>query len=303
MPELPEVETIVKDLQKKILGEKILNIEIFDQKVWRGEFSSDFLCNKKITKISRRGKFIVLNIDKKYFLLVHLRMTGRILFFQEKKLKKNFSTQFSKSESQQQFKQKNKNDQNLQHLEYKKIQKSFIRAIIFLENKNVLIFSDVRKFGFLQILNKSDFENFSQNWGIEPFDKNFSFTIFQKKLSPKKNIKNFLLDQKSIAGIGNIYADEILFEAKISPLNKIQDLDKKNLKKLFFAIPKILDLAIKNRGTTFDSFRDANGLKGKFQNFLKVYGRAGKKCKICNNILEKIRVSGRGTVFCRNCQK
>ena len=297
MPELPEVETIAQTLRPKILRKKIKKMNIFFARTLRF-FSENIvssiisehdlqkrklffrknLINSFFSEISRIGKFLILKISPgDFFLVIHLKMTGQLFFVD----KENF---FGGGDGE-------------------KIDFKNIRVEIFFEDNSRFFFADSRKFGFWKLVNKRQLENVFKNIGIDPFSKNFTFNNFKKILRPKKNIKSFLLDQKFIAGIGNIYADEILFATKINPQKKIEDLNQKNIRNIFDQIKKILNLAIKNRGTTFNSFRDGNNHIGSFQKFLKVYGRNKKKCLNCNAILKKVRVSGRGTTFCPNCQR
>ena len=339
MPELPEVETIVRDLRKCVLNLKIAQIEICDAKVWRGKISPQFLVGQKFCEISRRGKFLIFKIDENLFLIAHLRMTGQFFFvenlnlkiaepkFENSKIKKNETLFLSfprKRESRTIAEQKFKNENLLQipgrvrddknkiwgkkneivaggHGE--KIYFSAVRAEILFENGAKLFFADTRKFGFLEIFSAAQLRKFSENWGVEPLEKKFTFAKFRELLRPEKNIKSFLLDQKIIAGIGNIYADEILFAAKVAPVQKCKNLNEKKLRAIFLNLKKVLRAGIENRGTTFNSFRDARGESGSFQKFLKVYGRGKKVCVRCGANLRKIRVAGRGTVFCEKCQK
>ena len=278
MPELPEVETVCRDLRERILNLEIARVQIYDEKIWRGKTPPEFLIGKKFCGISRRGKFLVFEIENcSKFLIAHLRMTGQLLFTE--------------------------NSEILAGGHGEKIYFSATRAEIFFKSGAKLCFADPRKFGFFEVLSAEKFQKFSENWGAEPLEKNFTFAKFKKLLRSKKNVKSFLLDQKIIAGVGNIYADEILFAAAISPQKKVGNLNEKSLRAIFSNLKKILKAGIENRGTTFNSFRDARGKIGNFQEFLKVYDRAGKTCPRCGAVLRKIRVASRGTTFCENCQK
>ena len=172
-------------------------------------------------------------------------------------------------------------------------------------DKSQLFFNDLRQFGFLQIVTSTQLAEITAKFGVEPLDNDFSYEKFNKIIEKhlEKNIKSFLLDQSLIAGIGNIYADEILFVTQVSPHNKVKNLTKKKRHKMFVAIKDILKKAIKYRGTTFNNFVDTKGQKGSFLQFLKVYSRGGQPCLECENILRKEKIAGRGTVWCERCQK
>ena len=177
--------------------------------------------------------------------------------------------------------------------------------IFHFSDKSQLFFNDLRRFGVIKIVDEKELQNMLDNLGIEPLEKNFSLKIFQNIIKNKKgNVKAFLLNQKYIAGVGNIYADEIIFEAKILPSRKINQLEDNEIKKLFVAIKKILKKAISYRGTTFNDYVDANGKKGNFLRLLKVYGKEEKKCQRCKRgIIQKVKIVGRGTRYCNKCQK
>jgi len=287
MPELPEVETIVRDLQAHIVGLNIDHIEVRLPKMVKhpnGNFF-DLLEKNHFSNIRRRAKYLIFDInDADESMIAHLRMTGQMIY--------------------------KKNDQFLAGGHGKKedletLPNKFSHVIFHFADGSKLFFNDMRQFGYLEIANKERMEDIEKKLGVEPLESKFTFENFEKLLEKKKvNIKSFLLNQKFIAGLGNIYADETLFSAGVLPQRTIETLDKKEKKKIHQAIKKILAKAVEERGTTFNDYRDANGKKGNFLNFLKVYSRAGEKCKKCKkSILEKSKVAGRGTVYCVVCQK
>lgn len=243
MPELPEVETIRRDLSQRIIGKSI---------------------NKqKIKNISRRGKLLILKLPNK-FLLIHLGMTGQLIY-------------------------KSKNQITVGGHEGPDISK-YTRKRWKISSGD-LLFNDARKFGYYKYVKKLDLSKY----GPEP--ENFSFQKSQAKIKP------YLLNQKNIAGIGNIYADEILFHAGIRPTRRINKLSKKEKMKIKGSIKYILSKAIEKRGTTFADYRDAKGERGNYKRYLKVYGREDLLCKKCKlNNIKKIKLAGRGTHYCRLCQ-
>lgn len=280
MPELPEVQTIVQDLRAKILHQKINKVEVRLKKIVKGSVAQ--LQNNFFTEIERRGKLIILHLPNEKYLLIHLRMTGQIILQQKNK-------QIAGGHS----------DGKLGDLPNK-----YTHVIITFANGAQLFFNDQRQFGWWQIVGQQELGNVLEKFGPEPLDNKFTFKIFQQILAGKKgNIKAFLLNQKNIAGLGNIYVDEILWRAKVRPTRKMDSLNLREVKAIFQAIKPVLRLAIKHRGTTFNDYVDADGKRGAFLNFLKVYGRAGAECLRCKKgIVKKIKHAGRGTHFCPKCQ-
>ena len=269
MPELPEVETIVKDLAPVLKGAKFSGIEIFNKNTVVGKVA-DFavIFGRKVSSVERRGKFIIIFFDNDYVVTVHLRMTGRLLVSAEGNLK------------------------------YERARMTF--------GKTILHYCDMRKFGRIWLNKKSEFEKETgiAKLGLEPLDKSFTFKRFLELVKGKKGIvKNFLLDQSQITGIGNIYADESCFYAVITPNSRLENLSKKDLENLFLGIKKALTQGVKNRGTSVSDFIDTKGKKGKNQELLFVYKRAGKDCLVCGTKLHKTKTAGRTTVFCLSCQK
>ncbi len=284
MPELPEVETICRDLSKKILDKKIKSVVVKKPKLVKSGVKKfvNILKGSAIKKINRRGKLIICELKKNNFLLIHLKMTGQLIYKKGSKMVGGGHGE----------------------LEDDKLPGRYTHIIFELSDGANLYFNDQRQFGYMKIVDAKELEKVLTEFGPEPLSCEFTLNKFNEILKSKKtSIKQVLLNQKYIAGIGNIYADEACFLAKIKPTRKAENLNKKEVKLLYESIKKILILAIKKRGTTFNDYRDANGNIGNFVKFLKVYGRKGDKCKRCDGIIKKIKLNGRGTHFCKKCQK
>ena len=285
MPELPEVETIKNDLTKKILKKKISQITIRLPKVVRNSKSyfKKSLLNHHFQDITRRGKLIIFKINTNLFLLIHLRMTGQLIYQNKDEL-----TAGGHSEKETDWQLPGKHT----------------HIFFTFSDKSKLFFNDLRQFGFLKIVNQKELNQALSKFGLEPLDRNFTIKKFRELLlSKKRNIKAFLLDQSIIAGIGNIYADEILFASHISPLRQTDNLKAGEITNLHREIKKILRKAIRHRGTTFNNFVDSSGQKGNFTKFLRIYQKENQKCPNCKQPVKKTKVAGRGTRYCPECQK
>ncbi|MBI2458998.1 MAG: bifunctional DNA-formamidopyrimidine glycosylase/DNA-(apurinic or apyrimidinic site) lyase [Parcubacteria group bacterium] len=291
MPELPEVETIVRDLNNQLKNKKILAIESRDKKVWQvaaGELKN--ILGKKINAVKRRAKMIVIDLGERY-LIMHLKMTGQLVY-------KNKVSLIAGG-------QPTRLPDGQVRGEGKELPNRFTRVIFKFNDRSALYFNDVRRFGWIKLAARDKFIEFNGSLGLEPLSSDFTLEYFNKILSPrpKTSIKQALLEQKYIAGIGNIYADEALFAAGIKPFRRVKTLKPAEIKKLWLAIPKVLRSAIKHRGTSFNDYVDAQGETGNFIKYLKVYGRAREDCKNCGQPVKKIKLGGRGTHWCDNCQK
>ena len=289
MPELPEVEVVKRSLESKILNSIIKKVQINDHKL-RYKVKREIvkkLTGKKIKKIKRRSKFLIFEINKTYLMLVHLGMTGK--FFLEDRNKKKFKTSF------------------YYLLDYQKDQKHN-RVIFFLSKNRKLIYNDVRKFGFIKLYKFSDYIRIShlKNLGPEPLEKKWNFKYFKNYVvNKKRNIKNILMDQRFVSGLGNIYVNEILFLSGVRPCSEVKELKDFKIKKIIKNSKMILKKSIKLGGSTIKDFSSENGKKGVFQEHLKIYGRKGKKCSNvdCNTNIVRIVISNRATFFCKKCQK
>ena len=287
MPELPEVEVVRQSLNKKIKQKKVKKVIIRNRNL-RFKIPSNFanfLENQKIIKVDRFSKYLILVLSNNSFCLLHLGMSGTIHLIHNKK--KNFFT-------------------NASFYSNPKLPKKHNHVEIIFSNLRV-IYNDPRRFGFFQIINNvSLLKNRFIHLGPEPFQPKFNldyvYSFFNGK---KKNIKNFLLDQSFVSGIGNIYASEILFLSKINPNKKVQLLSKKDCKKIVINSRKVLKKAIKKGGSSIKDFKNTHGKEGNFQKDFKVYDRDGLRCKRlnCNGIIKKKMITNRSSFFCDYCQK
>jgi len=274
MPELPEVETIVRELcESDLIGKKICEVKVFWPRTIAIPNMADFcsqLVNQVIAKISRRGKFIVFTLSKDT-LLIHLRMTGKLFFFNKEK----------KPSAHE-------------------------RLRIRLDDDRYLCYEDQRKFGKWYLL--SNPETKLSELGIEPLSKVFTLKALQQLIrKSSQQIKSFLLNQHHIAGLGNIYVDEALWEAKIHPARKTNSLSHTEIVALHRAIPNVLKQGIAHMGTSLGSklanYFSVSGRRGGNQTQLKVFRREGLPCSRCHNQMIKISLAQRGTHLCPNCQK
>ena len=286
MPELPEIEVVKRSLFKMINKTKIIDIKINNVKLRYnipGNFSK-YIIGEKILKISRRSKYLIFHFKKK-LLLIHLGMTGKLLVLRNKD-NKIFKTSFYY-------------DLN--------ILPKHNHVIFFLNNDLVLIYNDIRRFGFLKLYNDIKLNNikFLKKLGLEPLTKKFSIKYFKNFIkNKKKNIKNLLMDQTFVSGLGNIYVNEALFMSKIHPLRLCDSLNDYEIKNLIMNIKKILQLAIFKGGSSIRDFKNTLGKSGSFQQFFRVYGQENKKCSriSCKGRIEKIQISKRSSFFCSRCQ-
>ena len=287
MPELPEVEIVRQSLNKKIKQKKVKKVIIRNRNLRLKiplKFNTYFL-NKRIIKVGRYSKYLIIYLPKDNYCLIHLGMSGTIHIVNNKSVNKYTNTSFYNL----QFLPKKHN-----HVE-----------LVFESFK--IIYNDPRRFGFFQLIkNNSDLIKRFNHLGPEPFDKNFNldyvYNFFKDK---KKDIKNFLLDQRFVSGIGNIYASEILFLSKINPFKKAKLLSKKECQKIIISSRKILLKAISKGGSSVRDFKDTSGLKGGFQKEFKVYQQEGAECKNlgCSDLIRKKIISNRSTFFCDSCHK
>lgn len=287
MPELPEVETIRKDLQKLLRGLRIIHVDIKKKKMVHGSMLTfqKTIKGKRIQSISRRGKLLIFNLNSKdLFLLIHLKMTGQLIYQDQKKI-------IGGGHGEPKVK--------------KETLPNKYSHIIFTFSKGVkLFFNDMRQFGYVRLINKKELKKVLSGFGVEPLSNKFTVEVLQEILKGKKaTLKSLLLDQKHIAGLGNIYVDEVCFLAGVRPTKRGMKVTTTEAKRLHRAIKQILKKSIIKRGTTFSSYRDGLGGAGGYVKLLKVYGRAGKSCYRCKKTLKRVKVSGRGTVYCSSCQK
>ena len=273
MPELPEAETIRKGLNKTVKGKRIKEVTISLPNMVRRFTSKQDVVNrargKIIANIKRRGKSILFVLDSSDILVFRLGMTGQMLWSHPK-------SSVSKDKHT--------------HI-----------TIDFGGGERIL-FRDIRQFGEVYITRKESLEE-TLKMGVEPLNKNFTLKCLKQITSSSVKIKPLLMDQKRIAGIGNIYSDEILFEAGIHPCRPADSLKDKELKKLHWAIGSILNEAIACGGDTISDYRNILGERGRYQNFHRVYQREGEPCQKCNTPIKRLKLSGRSCHFCPRCQK
>lgn len=272
MPEMPEVETVRRTLLPLIKGKTIKEVTVWYPKIITGdakEFARQ-LTGKKIENIDRYAKYLLIRLSNNLTIVSHLRMEGKY---------------------------------RLVKINTKKDKHDHVQ-IVFKDN-SALRYNDVRKFGRMQLI-KTGTEREKTGigkLGVEPNSAAFTVSYLQNGLArKKKNIKNTLLDQSIVAGLGNIYVDEVLWETKIHPLSQANTIPAEKISQLHDNINSLIELAIAERGTTIHTYLDANGKTGGFQKMLQVYGHKGEPCVRCGTPLEKIKVNGRGTTFCPKCQ-
>jgi len=292
MPELPEVETIVRDLRKKILGRIIENVWTDFLKLLKKPKSFEVfkkeIKGKKIKKILRRGKNIIFELSNGYSLLIHQKMTGHLLFGKwEMEGKKWISTRPGPLREDPMNK--------------------FLHLIFFLDNGQQLALSDLRKFAKVELWKTQELKNSKEfkELGPEPLEDDFTFLKFKEALQKKKKgkIKQILMNQTIIVGIGNIYSDEILWRAKIHPFKDITKLSDKELEKIYKIMKKLLPLAIKLGGESISDYRRPSGEKGYYDKERKVYRKEGEKCPVCSKIIKRAKMGSRSAHFCPACQK
>ena len=287
MPELPEIEIVKKSLFKMVNKAKIINVKV-NNKNLRYKLSETFsknLIGQKIVNITRRSKYLIFHFKKKK-LLSHLGMSGKLLLFKEKSntlLRTSFYYDLN-------------------------ILPQHNHIYFFLNNNLTIIYNDVRRFGFFKIFNNIELNQipFLKKLGLEPFNKKFHLEYFKNFVkSRKKNIKNLLMDQTFVSGLGNIYVNEALFISKIHPLRKCNNLKKKEIIILISNIKKILRDSISKGGSSIKDFINSRGKSGNFQQYFRVYDKENKNCSrnSCRGLIKKIWISKRSSFYCSNCQK
>ena len=286
MPELPEVEIVRKSLDKKIRQKKVKKVIIRNRNL-RIKLPSNFkknLENKKVRKVSRFSKYLIINFYEDEFCIIHLGMSGTIHLIRD-----NFQSNLT----------------NLSFYNSPLLPKKHNHIEIIFD-KFRIVYNDPRRFGFFQMIkNNFDLKKRFSHLGPEPFDKKFNLSFFKRFIIKKnKKIKDLIIDQKFVSGIGNIYANEILFLSKINPNKKIRLLKKDQCSRIISDSKTVLQKAIKDGGSSIRDFKNTEGNKGGFQDKFKVYGREGLNCKRkgCEGIIIKKMISNRSTFFCNTCQ-
>ena len=283
MPELPEVEVVTRSLKRTIKNLKIIKITVNNRNL-RFKLPKDFesiLKNKIIKNIQRKSKYIIFDFGNNFYTILHLGMSGTLHIPSKKKIT------------------------NLSFYSNPSLPKKHNHVIIHFK-KIKLIYNDPRRFGYFKILNnKNDFENYFTRIGPEALDKDFNLIYLTNKIkNRKKNIKNFLLDQKIVSGIGNIYANEILYKSQILPTKSVKKLTSLDLIKIIKVSKLTLNNAIKLGGSSIKDFKGISGGKGGFQKKFTVYNRENQKCNKsnCKGIIKKRYISNRSTFICNYCQ-
>ena len=308
MPELPEVETIRLQLGQSIRGLLISKVQIFKAKSFIGKIGD--IIDRKIVDVDRRAKIILLKLDNGNILAVHLKMTGQLIYkLKAQKAKVKIATQNSKVVEEKQ-----------NRYDVTQLPNKYTRVVVEFSNGSKLYFNDLRMFGWMKVINNAKFimnneETRTEDkelykligkFGPEALEKDFTDEYFRHVLSKtSRSIKLVIMDQEKLAGVGNIYANEALFMARIDPRKKANQMTAQEVKLLREAIISVLKKAIKFGGTTDrdDAFRQITGEKGCFQKHLQVYGRAKQKCLKCKGEVKRISLGGRGTFFCEKCQQ
>lgn len=275
MPELPEVETIRRQMQKEVVGARILGVDVRFAKrldLPAKKFASAIV-GASISGVGRRAKLLLIHLSNGWTMVIHLKMTGRMLLLKEGMVPTKHT-----------------------HLVFR------------LSGGRLIFFEDVRKFGYVKLVRTADLEKDvfdKEGYGPEPLDRSFTFERFRMCLTGRgpKRIKPLLMAQSCIAGIGNIYADEACWRAKVRPDRRIATLAVGELSGLYDGVKKSLTEALGRRGSSVDDYVDLYGRQGANFSRLLVYGRDGKPCSRCGTIIKKMRLAGRGTHYCPKCQK
>lgn len=301
MPELPEVQTIVDDLNKKVKGRRITDVwfdwpkmlkDPLDQQ--RNKIAHKHVAvfektikGKKILGVRRRAKNLLFSLSDNLMMLIHLKMTGHLLVGRWKIQGKKVLPLEPKEVVEDPYNQ-------------------YIHLIFYLDNGKMLGFSDLRKFGKVILGTKGQIENLPElkKLGPEPLDPSLTINEFMSLISSeKRRIKQVLMDQEVIAGIGNIYSDDILWKAKIHPFKPANKLSIKELKEVWSAMREVLQKGLKLRGTSTSDYRDTAGKEGGYADYRLVYQREGEPCPRCKTAIARVKLGGRSAHYCPKCQK
>nr|MBI5455530.1 bifunctional DNA-formamidopyrimidine glycosylase/DNA-(apurinic or apyrimidinic site) lyase [Candidatus Levybacteria bacterium] len=280
MPELPEVETLRLGLQKYLVGHKILDVKVNVSKIFQG--SAKDIIGAKVKEIKRVGKGLIIELDNGFDLVIHLKLTGQVIYRDKKTA-----------------------DLKLSDKAGGQLPNKFTHVTFALDSDAFLFYNDVRRFGWVKVIKDSKLSElpFFKEMGPEPF-KDLTLEKFEDIISKSLiAIKVLLMDQKRIGGIGNIYANDALFLAGIDPRRKAKELSPDEAKKLYEAVLEVLKNGLKYGGASDVDFINVLGQEGKYQDYFLAYGKNQKKCSRCSGTIEKIMVGGRGTYFCPACQR
>lgn len=281
MPELPEVEIIKRFLTQKIVGKKIQDIKVLKPKMFVGDYKK--IIGTKVVSVSRRAKVLFIKLSNNKNLMIHLKLTGQLVLVAkaEKEVVLGHPIPFAGT----------------------KLPAKTTHIIISF-NGGALFYNDLRQFGWIKVVDEKIVKKEKEKFGPEPFSKEFSLDYLQNIFSrSQKAIKLVLMDQQKIAGLGNIYANDALFEAGIKPSRSAKSLKEKEIKRLKQAILKVLREGIKYKGSSEQTYIQPTGKPGSYQYHFRVYQREGKKCKKCSQLIKRVKLGGRGTFYCPKCQK
>ncbi|MBE0429775.1 MAG: bifunctional DNA-formamidopyrimidine glycosylase/DNA-(apurinic or apyrimidinic site) lyase [Thermoleophilia bacterium] len=274
MPELPEVETVKRQLAPALTGRSITRARILDPLIVAPAAAAGFkkkIRGRQITEVGRRGKYLKVELDSGLTLVLHLRMTGRLIHAD---------------------------------MPYNSVNKRHLRLYLWLDDGSGLAFYDQRRFGKAVLLEPTQAAALWERLGPEPLERSFSAVRLHRILNGRQRpVKSLLLDQSLIAGIGNIYADEALFRAGINPARPANRISAAEAQRLCRAIKQTLRSAIRLEGSSVDTYRTARGARGRFQKTFRVHRREGEPCPTCDGTVKKIRIAGRSTYFCPSCQR
>ncbi|MBU2577471.1 bifunctional DNA-formamidopyrimidine glycosylase/DNA-(apurinic or apyrimidinic site) lyase [Patescibacteria group bacterium] len=285
MPELPEVETIKRQLDEVLSGLRIKEVKVLKEKSFQG--NPEKVVGQRVKKVSRRAKITFVELENGLCLAIHLKLTGQLIFRKHGEQSEKYC------------------DQKEGPFAVCELPNKFTRVIINFDNKSALFFNDLRVFGWIRIVENIE-EVGGEKLGPEAIDEeNFTSAYLKMILSKtSRPVKIVIMDQEKIAGIGNIYANEALFMAGILPVRPASSLQNEEIKKIRELIIKVLKEAIEKKGTSDkdEAYRQITGEKGEFQEYLKVYGKAGEQCPGCKGKIKRISLGGRGTYYCEECQ-
>jgi formamidopyrimidine-DNA glycosylase len=269
LPELPEVETVRRRLAPVLEGRELERVEIHDARLTRPEDPLEVateLVGERVAQLDRRGKYLIVRFESGRALLIHLRMTGSLL--------------------------------------RDPVDASHVRAVVSLDDGTTVVYRDVRRFGTWLLLEPGELDPYlATRVGAEPLGAFTARSLGERLAGRRAPLKGAILDQRTVAGIGNIYADEALWYARLHPLRPAGGLEEDELRRLHRGIRRALDLGIRRQGSTLSAYRLPDGSSGSMQREFRVYGRVGEPCDRCGTPIEKTRVAGRGTWYCPECQR
>jgi len=273
MPELPEVETVRRILEKRLCGRQIAEVEVF-QTALRLPVAADFasrLIGRTVVGVARRGKYLFVGLDGNWIWVCHLGMSGKLVFSTDRL-------------------PRNKHD----------------HIIVRFREGGDLRFNDPRRFGLCIAMSQADLGAWPSiaRLGIEPLDGELNGrTLYALLHRSRRKLRDVLMDQRVIAGLGNIYVNEILFRAGVRPTMRASRISRRIARDIATEIPRVLEEAISSRGTSFSAYRDGNDRRGAFQSSLRVYDRAGESCRSCGSVIKRKAIGNRGMYYCPKCQR